>query len=313
MVRRALLDGQWDAVVTYSRDEQKAAQVTEEFGSAKPFHAFLGDVRDRQRLAMAFRGVDTVIHAAALKRVDQGAYSPSELIKTNITGTMNVVEAAIHSGVKRVVVLSSDKSVAPINLYGASKQIAETYAVQANSYGMPSGTRIAAVRYGNVLGSRGSVLGLWRRQVAAGQPVTLTDSAMTRFIMTIHDAVDLVSHTLDAMVGGEVFVPVLPSAYMVDLAAAASPDGWPVTVTGLRPGGEKLAESLLNEEEPQRTLKYSSRYYLVYPTHHSWTATKPWFGDTVHPRLTYRSDSNDRWLDVAALRALIKLINGGDA
>jgi UDP-N-acetylglucosamine 4,6-dehydratase len=253
-IRRLLRDQLAEAVVSYSRDEQKVAALYAEFGHERPFKAFLGDIRDTTRLGLALRGVDTVVHAAALKRVDVGAYSPSELIATNINGTMNLINAAIHAGVSKVVVLSSDKAVAPINLYGATKYCAETYAVQANSYRRDDVPRIAAVRYGNILGSRGSVIGIWREQAAAQRRLTLTHPDMTRFIMTIEQAADLVLFAIDKMLGGEVFLPRLPSAYMVDLARAVVPHA-DIEFTGLRPGGEKMAERLLNDEEVRRTVR----------------------------------------------------------
>lgn len=308
----------WSRVISLSRDEQKAAAMVDEFGHYDAFRAWIGDVRDRDRLAMAFREVDTVVHAAALKRVDQGAYSPSEILQTNITGTMNVVVEAIEAGVKNVVIISSDKAVNPTNIYGASKFCAETYAVSANNYGHRSGTRIAAVRYGNVLGSRGSVVHLWRRQIATNGVLKLTHPGMTRFIMTIEQAVALVDFALAHMRGGEVFVPDLPSARMTDLAAAVlaehfgaeavDPSQYLVTV-GLRPGGEKLAEALLNEEEPQRTRRLNSGadYLAVLPSHHEWTTGEEWvaLGDAVAPDFVYRSDVNTRWLGPADLRTLM--------
>lgn len=304
-LRRVLPDSRWERVVAYSRDEVKQAALLGEFDSGK-LRLFLGDVRDPSRLAMAFRGVETVVHAAALKRVDAGAYSPSEMIHTNIVGTMNVVGAAIQAGVRRVVVISSDKAVAATNIYGATKFCAETFAVQANAYGHPSGTRIAAVRYGNVLGSRGSVLHVWRDQVARGVPVTITDPQMSRFIMTIEQAVNLVLFALDAMHGGEVMVPLLPSAHMDLLAHAVAGADYPTQVTGLRPGGEKLAESLLNEEEPARTYQVG-RYFVVTPSHHEWTDGREWVAPHgfLPGNYVYRSDLTTRWLSEEMLRVLI--------
>jgi UDP-N-acetylglucosamine 4,6-dehydratase len=305
-LRAVLGDSRWERVVGYSRDEVKQAGLQQEFGDWGQLRLFLGDVRDPDRLAMALRGVDTVVHAAALKRVDAGAYSPSEMIHTNIVGTMNVVAAAIHAGVARVVVISSDKAVAATNIYGSTKFCAETYAVQANAYGHPTGTKIAAVRYGNVLGSRGSVVHVWREQVARSEPLALTSPEMSRFVMTIEQAVDLVRFALDAMHGGEVVVPILPSAKMVTLARAVGGDAYPHRLVGLRPGGEKMAESLLNEEEPARTYQVGN-YYVVTPSHHDWTSGAEWFaphgflpGDFV-----YRSDANTRWLSSDDLRALM--------
>lgn len=296
----------WTRVIAFSRDEVKQAQLHEEFGHHPALRLFLGDVRDEQRLQTALRGVDVVIHAAALKRVDAGAYSPSEMIRTNIMGTMNVVNAAIQQEVGRVIMVSSDKAVQATNIYGATKFCAETYAVQANSYAHRGATKVAAVRYGNVLGSRGSVVHTWRGQVQRGVPITLTHGDMTRFIMTIEQAVDLIWFAVQNAVGGEVFLPVLPSAKMADLAAAIAPSGdYPIQTVGLRPGGEKMAESLLNEEEPTRTYR-AGDYYVVTPSHHDWSDGLAWqraAGDRWLPSgFEYRSDRNDAWLSAVQLR-----------
>lgn len=303
-IRRLLTTLPIEAVVSYSRDEVKAASLVEEFGHHAPFKAFLGDVRDRSRLELAMRGVDVVVHAAALKRIDVGAYSPSEVIETNIGGTMNVVNAAIASSVKSVVVISSDKAVAPTNLYGATKYCGETYAVQANAYGYPSGTKISCVRYGNIIGSRGSVFHKWRRQFKAGIPLTLTSAKMTRFVMTIEQATDLVEFARTRAVGGEVFVPLLPAATMFDLAQAIAGREYPIRVEEvLRPGGEKFAESLLNEEEILRTFRACS-HLAVLPTHRSWsTDPYPWVG--LHGRENLRSDAPPSWVGVEDLREMI--------
>lgn len=340
MIRHALASGRWDRVIAFSRDEVKQAQLRQEFGKDGP-RLFLGDVRDAERLSMAMRGVDTVVHAAALKRVDAGSYSPSEMVATNVLGTMNVVSQAIHARVRQVVVVSSDKCVHATNIYGSSKFMAECFAVSANSFGYPTGTRIAAVRYGNVLGSRGSVVGIWRDQVARGVPLTITDTRMTRFVMTIETAVALVLHALDTMQGGEVFVPLLPSARIPDLAQAVAPltpgvdcslchgkgsavvalgritcekcrgtgtiasrGNYQTVDAGIRAGGEKLHESLLNEEEPARTRRHNG-CYVVAPSLHEWTADPRWAGDLVDPGLVYRSDLADRFLSVAELREML--------
>jgi UDP-N-acetylglucosamine 4,6-dehydratase len=309
-LRSCFASQQWDRVVAYSRDEVKQAQLGQEFAHEPGLRLFLGDVRDPQRLQIAMSGIDTVVHAAALKRVDAGAYSPSEMIQTNIMGTMNVVNAAIHAQVARVVVISSDKAVSATNIYGATKYCGETYAVQANAYGHRGNTKIAAVRYGNVLGSRGSVVHVWREQMAQGKPITLTDANMTRFIMTIEEAVALVWFARRVMCGGEVFVPVLPSASMLDLARAVG-GNHPLERTGLRPGGEKMAEALLNEEEPSRTFEIEDpmqpgkRYRVVIPSHHEWTAGSEWvqLGQTWLPdNFIYRSDRNDWVLGIFQLR-----------
>lgn len=307
-LRAALADPRWRRVIAYSRDEVKQFALYEEFKDYPALRLFLGDVRDPLRLQLAMRDVDTVVHAAALKRVDAVAYSPSEVILTNVSGTMNVVNAAIQTGVGRVVVISSDKAVNATNIYGATKFCAETYAVQANAYGYASGTHIAAVRYGNILGSRGSVVHVWRDQLRRGQVPTLTHPKMTRFIMTIEQAVDLVNYALDAMQGGEVFIPELPSAYIADLLEAVlleavGPNAIVPVETGLRPGGEKMAEALLNEEEPARTRRIGC-YMAVAPSHHEWTSAA-WNGELVSPDYVYRSDKNPSWLKVGDLRRLI--------
>lgn len=310
-LRRVLNAGTYGRVVAFSRDEVKQAALHDEFGNMPGFKLFLGDVRDSARLGMAMRGVDTVVHAAALKRVDAGAYSPSEMVATNVMGTMNVVNAAILNHVPRVVVISSDKAVHATNIYGASKYLAECYAVQANAYGFPTGTRIAAVRYGNILGSRGSVIHIWRDQLKRCVPVTVTDPRMTRFVMTIEHAVELVMFAMENMNGGEVFLPKLPTANISDLLSAVVPvddNGMalPVLVdyTGLRAGGEKLAESLLNEEEPCRTTLFGE-YYVIAPSHHDWIATPVWPGTPVGETFAYRSDTNEWVISIAALRSVI--------
>jgi UDP-N-acetylglucosamine 4,6-dehydratase len=308
-LKECLTSGDFRRVIAFSRDEVKQAQVAEEFKDYPALRMFLGDVRDSQRLGMAFSNVDIVVHAAALKRVDAGAYSPSEMIITNILGTMNVVNAAINASVKKVVVISSDKSVEATNIYGSTKFCAENYAVQANAYGVARGTSIAAVRYGNVLGSRGSVLHIWRNQMQAGKALTVTSPEMTRFVMTIEQAIELVWFALRKTWGGEVVVPLLPAARMVTLARAVAGDDYPIEFTGLRPGGEKLAEALLNEEEPSRTYRHEN-YLLVTPSHHEWTDGVEWEHAAAErwlpPGLTYRSDTVPRWCEVNELRALMQ-------
>jgi UDP-N-acetylglucosamine 4,6-dehydratase len=311
-LRRCAAQGGYDRVVALSRDELKQAQLADEFKDFGALRLFLGDVRDRQRLQFAMQDIDVVVHAAALKRVDAVVYSPSEVKQTNIDGTLNVVDAAIWAGVQRVIVISSDKAVAPTNIYGASKFFAEQYAVSANSYGVARGTRIACVRYGNVIGSRGSVLHVWRNQVQKGDPIGLTHPDMTRFMMTIEQAVDLVDFAVEHMHGGEVFIPQLPAARMETFARAIAGEDYPINIMGLRPGGEKLAEALLNEEEPTRTFPWHERY-VVTPTHHPWTNGLHWQSNALAsggqgwlwPGMQYRSDTARR-MDVAELRMLIE-------
>jgi UDP-N-acetylglucosamine 4,6-dehydratase len=335
-VRAALADSQWSRVIVFSRDEVKQhelSQLARGWAGAMKLRMFLGDVRDSMRLRTALRGVDAVIHAAALKRVDQGAYSPGEMIETNIIGTRHVVDQAIEAGVGRVVVVSSDKAVQATNIYGVSKAAAEFYAVHANAYaGRRDGsrTRIAAVRYGNVLGSRGSVLGIWRQQIAEGVPLTITHRAMTRFLMTIEQAVELVNAALWRMRGGEVFIPSLPAATMLTLAKAVMLEQMPLLAaerlktddwfreTGLRPGGEKLAEQLLSEEEPRRTryvqLPPRGDLYIVLPAYHEWTTGDEWLGQSkaVPENLLYRSDFEADGCEMKP-EDLLALIAGSEA
>lgn len=276
--------------------------MTDLFGAFPAFRAFLGDVRDVDRLRQACQGVDVVVAAAALKRVDATAYNPSELIKTNVLGVENTIRAAVDAKVKKVIVVSSDKCVAPTTPYGVSKAMAETTAVYSNTWAYPQGTKVAAVRYGNVLASRGSVIYRWRDQVARGAAVTLTDPRMSRFIMTIEDAVAVVVYAINEIRGGEVVVPVLASATLGTLADAVAP-GYPVEVVGLRPGGEKLAESLLADDEIPRTRR-AGRYFIVTPASNLWH-DESWYGEPVEADFVYRSDQNTDWLSVAEVRALL--------
>lgn len=300
-----LLQDRIGTIVSLSRDEVKAGDLKESFNDHPDLRVFLADVRDRERLVQAFWGCDIVIHAAALKRITESVYSPSELIKTNVEGTANVIDAATAARVKKIIVVSSDKAVAATNLYGMTKAVAECYAVQANAYTAPRGTYVSAVRYGNVLGSRGSVVHIWRSTAAAGKPLRLTDPRMTRFIITLPQAVQFVLDAAWDMIGGEIFVPALVAATMTDLAEAIAPNH-PVEITGLRPGGEKLGEVLLSEEEPRRTFNLGDRF-IVTPSHRSWS-TQPWKGEPVPESFTYHSETWPARLGVEELRKLVEEI-----
>ena len=251
------LPPRWDRIIVFSRCEFKQSEMKRKFKPLDPdnrLRFFLGDVRDLPRLRAAMRGVDTVIHAAALKQVPALEYNPTEAIKTNVIGAMNVIEAATDCGVRRVLALSTDKATAPLNLYGATKLCAEKLFIAANAMATAPGTApgnrttaFSCVRYGNVTGSRGSVVPLWREVAESGNPLTLTDERMTRFWMTLDDAVDFVVGCLETMTGGQVFVPKLEAYRITDLAQAVAPTaGW--VVTGIRPG-EKLHESMVSEDE----------------------------------------------------------------
>jgi UDP-N-acetylglucosamine 4,6-dehydratase len=305
LLANLLADPTTERVIGLSRDEVKQAELWEQFADPR-LRLSLGDVRDEARVREGCWTCDTVIHAAALKRVDSVAHHPTEVLKTNLDGTRAVIAAAVAAGVKRVLLISSDKAVSPSNVYGISKAAAEAVAVASNGYSIPRGTAISVVRYGNVLGSRGSVVPVWRAAIAAGRPLTITDPRMTRFWLTLSDAVGIIRRALAAMIGGEIFVPVLPSLRLVDLAEALAP-GHPVEAIGLRPGGEKLAEVLLAEDEVPRTLaRLEDVLYVVTPppSHRTWSAV-PYVGVPVDPTLVYRSDVNDWWLDVPAMRAML--------
>jgi UDP-N-acetylglucosamine 4,6-dehydratase len=274
---------------------------------------FVGDVRDRERLKLACQHTDAVIHAAALKRVDAVVNESVELDKTNVQGTLNVLHAALECGVRKVLFVSSDKAVMPCNVYGATKMLAEAHTVGFNAYSMPRGLACAAVRYGNVFGSTGSILRVWRQAITEGRPLPVTSADMTRFHITQEQAVSFCLTSLMRMVGGEIFVPELPAYRLKDLAlamlsAAKLPtDDWPgkhVALTGLRPGGEKLGEIMLSDEEPGRTLWQEDRY-LVMPAHKSWSSNT-YRGAALQedPHLT--SEWPARWLTIPQLEKAIE-------
>jgi UDP-N-acetylglucosamine 4,6-dehydratase len=262
----------------------------------------LGDVRDADRLEQAFSGADVVIHAAALKRVDASAYDPGESIRTNVLGAINVEAAARRCGVSRVFGISTDKSAMPANLYGATKLLMEHYFAFANHY---SGKRtlLATSRYGNVLASNGSVLTLWRRQIERGEPLTVTDPRMTRFLLTLDQAVRFVARCVAEMRGGEVFVPKLPRARITDLAEAYAP-GYPVALSTIRPGGEKLAEDLVTAHDAQRT--YDRGWcYVVEPDLYAWDGGRSFVGAPVGEGFSVRSDQ----APLATVRDLRELLS----
>ncbi|MBW2647153.1 MAG: UDP-N-acetylglucosamine 4,6-dehydratase (inverting) [Deltaproteobacteria bacterium] len=249
----------------YSRDELKQHEMRQVFGEDK-IRYFIGDVRDEERLKRAMEGIDIVVHAAALKQVPACEYNPLEAIKTNIIGAKNIIDAAIDTGVKKVVALSTDKAANPVNLYGATKLCAEKIFIQGNSYTGSRGTRFSCVRYGNVIGSRGSVVPLFQEQKKTGK-ITITDKKMTRFWITLDQAVDLVVHTLSHMQGGEIFIPRIPSMNIPDLAQAVAPE-CEIEVIGIRPG-EKLHEILVTEEEGRNTIAHDG-LYVILPNYPWW-------------------------------------------
>lgn len=279
-------------VVIYSRDEQKQEDMARKFGALGVEHRslrfFIGDVRDRDRLEFAMRGITTVIHAAALKIVPTAEYNPTECIATNIGGAENVVKAAIRAGVRRVLALSTDKAVNPINLYGASKLAAEKVFIAANSLSAGH-CAFSVMRYGNVVGSRGSVVPLFRALAGENRPLTITDERMTRFWITLDHTVAFTYDCLDQMKGREIFVPKIPSMKVVDLANAIAP-GLPKRFTGIRPG-EKLHEVLLTEDEA-RTTTETEKMYVIHPTQKG----------AMPDGFRYQSQTNKMWLTPEMLK-----------
>ena len=293
-------------VIIFSRDELKQHEMVRRFpdNSEPPLRYFIGDVRDAERLRRAFHDVDVVVHAAALKHVTACEYNPIEAVQTNILGARNIIDAAIDLGVKRVLALSTDKAVSPVNLYGATKLVAEKLFVQGNSYVGKGHTRFACVRYGNVVASRGSVIPLFQEQRAAGT-LTLTDPRMTRFWITIEQGVDFVIRCIEQMQGGEVFVPRIPSMKLIDLAKAIAPDTQ-IEITGIRPG-EKLHELLISEDESRNTLEFDDMY-LLQPIFHWWKGERWKNGRTLPEGFRYSSDGNAEWLSAADLQEMIAAV-----
>jgi UDP-N-acetylglucosamine 4,6-dehydratase len=288
-------------IAILSRDELKQLDMRNEFENDSRLRWFLGDVRDINRLKRAFHDVDFVIHAAALKQVDTGEYNPMEFIKTNVLGSQNVIDASIECGVKRVVALSTDKASSPINLYGATKLTADKLFIAANNYSYTYGTTFSVVRYGNVMGSRGSVIPFFKEFAEQGKPLPITDLRMTRFLISINQAVKFVLESLEMMYGGELYVPRIPSMKIVDLAQAVVP-GASMEEIGMRPG-EKLHEEMISEDDSRRTIQTQSRF-IVTPVVAEWGFTSP-SGTPMAEGKAYRSDTNDLWMTEADIKDFI--------
>src|SRR6266480_6978633 len=279
-------------LIVFSRDELKQHEMRAAGLDHSSVRYFLGDVRDPQRLERALAGVTMVVHAAALKQVPACEYNPFEAIQTNIMGGKNVIDAAINRGVRRLVALSTDKAVNPINLYGATKLCAEKMFVQANAYAGAQDTRFSCVRYGNVVGSRGSVIPIFLEQRKRGK-ITVTDPRMTRFWITLEQGVRFVIRCLEEMHGGEIFVPKIPSMRLLDLAETIAP-GCDIETIGIRPG-EKLHEVLVSEDESRNTLEVKDMF-VIQPVH-PWWKSENWVHATKLPEgFRYSSDTNQRWL-----------------
>jgi UDP-N-acetylglucosamine 4,6-dehydratase len=297
----------WRRIVVLSRDELKQFEMQQEFPASRfpQLRYFIGDVRDAERLRRAFDGVDAVVHAAALKQVPAAEYNPFEAVKTNVLGAENVINAALDSGVTRVIALSTDKAANPINLYGATKLCSDKLFVAGNSYSGSRNTRFSVVRYGNVVGSRGSVVPFFLARKSTGV-LPITDPRMTRFWITLEQGVAFVLSCLDGMTGGEIFVPKLPSMRITDLAAAIAPE-CETEVVGIRPG-EKIHETLISVDDARQTVDAGDRY-VIQPAFHWWDANgfSRINGYASCPDgFAYTSDSNSRWLTANELRDMIE-------
>ncbi len=290
-------------LIVFSRDELKQHEMRQNFPDSgeSPMRYFIGDVRDRERLNRAFRGVDLVIHAAALKQVPACEYNPFEAIQTNVMGARNVIDAAIDQRVKKAIAISSDKAVSPVNLYGATKLCAEKLFVQGNAYSGEGGSRFACTRYGNVVGSRGSVVPVFAEQRKHGV-VTVTDARMSRFWLTLEQGVRFVLQAIERMHGGEIFAPKIPSMSVVDIARALAPE-CQIEYIGIRPG-EKLHEILVSEDEARHTVELEDMY-VIKPSQGWWRAGNWSHGKPVPDGFCYASDTNPDWLTHAEFRELL--------
>ena len=290
-------------IIVFSRDELKQHEMRMNGFDDPRLRYFIGDIRDRDRLTRAFSGVDIVVHAAALKQVPACEYNPMEAVKTNILGSQNVIDAALDCGVEKVLAISTDKAVNPVNLYGVTKTAAEKLFIQSNSYAGGRETRFSCTRYGNVVGSRGSVVPVFLQQRHTGK-ITVTDERMTRFWISLDQGVRFVIRCIEQMHGGEVFVPKIPSMTVKDLGAAMAPE-CEIVYTGIRPG-EKLHEVLVSEDEARSTIELQDMY-VVQPTGTLWFGHE-WesLGKPCPDGFRYASNTNDDWLDLEGVKAMVK-------
>jgi UDP-N-acetylglucosamine 4,6-dehydratase/5-epimerase len=305
-VQRLFAKHRPDRVVVYSRDELKQYEMAQHF-TQDQLRFFIGDVRDLARLERALKGIDFVVHAAALKQVPAAEYNPIECIKTNVIGAENVINACLNQGVKKAIALSTDKAVSPINLYGATKLCSDKLFVAANHLAGREGTRFSVVRYGNVIGSRGSVVPFFKKCSKTGK-LPITDPRMTRFWIRLEDGANFVQEALSLMHGGEIFIPKIASMRITDLATAVCAACKQETV-GIRPG-EKLHELLITRDDAQHTLEFDG-FYVIQPAVHLWNhgQYKNYDGQQGRPVSTdfeYASNTNSRWLDAEQIRAVIE-------
>lgn len=291
-------------LIIYSRDEMKQWEMAKVYGNDKRIRFFIGDIRDKDRLARALTGVDFVVHAAATKIVPTAEYNPFECVKTNVLGAMNLIDTCIDKGVKKVIALSTDKASSPINLYGATKLTADKLFISGNSYAGNSDTHFAVVRYGNVMGSRGSVIPFFL-SLGNALELPITDNKMTRFMITLEQAVNLVWRGFEDMVGGEIYIKKIPSIKVTDIASAISPKAIH-KIIGARPG-EKLHEQMISSEDASYTYEYDD-YYKILPAIHNWNndPSRIQDGKLVKPDFSYCSDNNSEWMDIEILKLWIK-------
>jgi len=298
--RIVLNEYQPKAIRIYSRGELLQYEMNQKFNDPR-LRFFIGDVRDRDRVHRAMNGVDVVVHAAALKQVPTAEYNPIEAVRTNIDGSINVIDAAIDRGVKKIIAISSDKAASPVNLYGATKLVMERLFTQANVYTGTKKTIFSCVRYGNVVGSRGSVGHLFLQQIEKGA-ITITDKTMTRFWITLEQGVRLVIDSIERMQGGEIFVPKIPSMKVTDLADAIAP-GLERKIIGIRPG-EKINETLITEDEARHAQEFDT-YYVIEPEFPFWQPDDLKGGKSLPQAFTYTSVNNSRWLSQKELKGMI--------
>jgi len=299
-------------LIVFSRDELKQFEMQQEYNEKlfPTLRFFLGDIRDRERLYRALEGVDVIVHAAALKQVVAAEYNPFEVVKTNIIGTQNIIDVAMDCGVERVLGLSTDKAANPINLYGATKLCSDKLFIAANSYVGRKNTRFSVVRYGNVVGSRGSVIPFFIEKRKEGK-IPITDQRMTRFWITLEQGVHFVLQGIQKMIGGELFVPKIPSMNIMDLAQAIAPD-CKHEIIGIRPG-EKIHELMISRDDARHTLEFDD-YYVIQPVQDWWDGEKSSTlkgGRLCPDDFEYRSDTNDRWLSTEKLKELILQVENG--
>lgn len=294
--RRLLDESKVSRLVIYSRDEMKQWSMASKFGDDARMRFFIGDVRDKSRLDRAMSGIDYVVHAAATKIVPLAEYNPMEAIKTNIMGAMNVIDSALDSNVKRVVALSTDKASSPINLYGATKLASDKLFISSNSYSGKSGTKFAVVRYGNVMGSRGSLIPLLLNTKGA---FPITHVEMTRFMITLGQAIDLVAKAFETMRGGELYVRKIPSMKVLDIAAAVDPNRG-LEIIGVRPG-EKLHEQMISVEEASFTFEFNDHFRIMPMQHPFFSPDMADGGRPVGPDFNYSSNNNSEWMDTESL------------